>query len=206
MCTVDAEKIEFLKQKKILVNVDGAQSFSKVPIDVGSMRIDILHSSGHKTFAPQGTGVVYLNETVFGRRGTDFELGTLHYAGILALGMAVSFMQDIGMTHIDRILEQSTQYLYESMRSTPGIEFTKGVAGCSCKSGSGTISFNLINIAPVEIGQFMNYHSVCVRTGSHCNFLSDASIHSVRVSLHVYTNKADIDKFHSLLATLAHGL
>jgi cysteine desulfurase len=50
----------------VLVHTDAAQSFGKIRVNVGELDVDLLSIAGHKAYAPQGAGALYL------RRGTPF--------------------------------------------------------------------------------------------------------------------------------------
>lgn len=69
-----AEIAEFARQGEILMHTDAAQSCGKVPIDVRRMGVDFLSIAGHKLYAPQGIGALYVRE------GTKLE-SLLHGAG-----------------------------------------------------------------------------------------------------------------------------
>jgi cysteine desulfurase len=78
-----------------LFHTDAVQAAAKLPLDVKAMGCDLLSISGHKMYAPQGTGALYVRRNVrlqpifFGglhERGR--RPGTENVAGIVGLGKA----------------------------------------------------------------------------------------------------------------------
>jgi cysteine desulfurase len=79
----------------VYFHTDAVQSAAKLPIDVNTLRIDLLSLSGHKFYAPKGVGALYirggtrLQQLLYGghhQRG--FRPGTENVAGIVGLGKA----------------------------------------------------------------------------------------------------------------------
>lgn len=78
---------------------DAAQAFGKIPLDVEAMAIDLLSVSGHKIYAPQGAGALYVRrrprvrlEPLFSGGGQERGLrsGTLSVPLAVALGEAAA--------------------------------------------------------------------------------------------------------------------
>jgi cysteine desulfurase len=90
----------------VYFHTDAVQSAGKLPIDVNALGVDLLTLSGHKFYAPQGIGVLYirggtrLRQLLYGghhQRG--FRPGTENVPGIVGLGKAAeiarqSLLQD----------------------------------------------------------------------------------------------------------------
>jgi len=55
-----AELGEITREKGIVFHVDAAQSTGKVPIDLASLKIDLMSFSAHKTYGPKGVGALFV--------------------------------------------------------------------------------------------------------------------------------------------------
>ncbi len=86
------------KKHNVLFHVDAAQSFGKIPVNIGSGEVDYLSVSGHKLYAPKGIGCLIIKRRMPPLRLTPlihggghergFRSGTLNVPGIVALGQA----------------------------------------------------------------------------------------------------------------------
>ncbi len=78
---------------------DGIQAAGKVPIDVCGMNADVYAISGHKIYAPKGTGALFIRKGLNlrpqlhgGSHESKLRAGTQNVAGAVALGAAAEWI------------------------------------------------------------------------------------------------------------------
>ncbi|MBU2700910.1 cysteine desulfurase [Sporomusaceae bacterium BoRhaA] len=83
------------REKGIYFHTDAVQAVGSIPIDVKEMNIDLLSLSGHKFYAPKGTGAIYIRKGVHiepqqlgGAHERNMRAGTENVPGIAGLGKA----------------------------------------------------------------------------------------------------------------------
>ena len=86
----------------ILFHTDAVQAAAKLPIDLsGALKnVDLLSISGHKMYAPQGTGILFIRSGIHvapllhgGPQERQRRAGTENVPGIVALGRAAELAQ-----------------------------------------------------------------------------------------------------------------
>lgn len=180
------EIIKKAHDNNALVLVDAAQSIAHTPINVVELDVDFLVFSGHKMFAPTGTGVLFGKENLLNdlppyQGGGDmikevtfekttynclphkFEAGTPNIAGGIGLGEAVKYIQKIGFNLIESQEEKLLQYGTEQLLQIEGLRII-GTA----EQKTSVISFVIDGIHPFDIGTIIDQLGVAVRTGHHC--------------------------------------
>jgi len=87
----------------ILVHTDAVQAAGKLPLDLSGefKNVDLLSISGHKMYAPQGTGALFVRSGVHiapllhgGPQERQRRAGTENVAGIVALGKAADLANE----------------------------------------------------------------------------------------------------------------
>ncbi|HAV03277.1 MAG TPA: cysteine desulfurase CsdA [Chryseobacterium sp.] len=198
-----------------LIVVDGAQSVPHFKIDVQQMDCDFFVFSGHKMYAPMGTGILYGKEdllrkiqpfhgggemiatcsfekTTYADLPFKFEAGTPNVGGNIALGAAVDFMERIGHEHIQTHENALLDYAQKRLLEIDGLRIYGEKA-----NRTGVVSFNLegVGIAS-DVGMILDKLGIAVRTGHHCTqpimeFYKIAG--TVRASFAMYNTFEEID-------------
>ncbi len=209
-----ARAIASRKGGHLSVLVDGAQSITHQKIDVQVLDCDFYVFSGHKLYAPTGIGVLYgkralleqlppwegggaMIREVSLKRGisyTDipwrFEAGTPNVSGIIGLGAAFDYLQNLGLEAIFAHEAEVMAYALERLAEVKSLRLY-GPA-----SREGVIAFNLGVHHAYDVGAFLDQYGIAIRTGHHCamplmEFFGVPAM--CRASIALYTNKAEID-------------
>ncbi|MDR2286943.1 MAG: SufS family cysteine desulfurase [Prevotellaceae bacterium] len=202
-------------EKGVYVLIDGAQGIQHVKTDVTAYDFDFYVFSGHKIYAPTGTGILYGKEnlleqlppwqgggdmvknvsfakTTYSDLPLKFEAGTSNYVGAMALGEALSYLMDKGIENIHSYEKDLTDYALEKISSIPGIS----IYGTSANK-VGIASFLVEGIHYADMGEILDKMGIAVRTGRMC---ADPTVHHfgltgmVRASWTFYNTKSEIDK------------
>lgn len=199
------------------VMIDGAQSVPHIKVDVQALDADFYCFSGHKMYAPTGTGVLYGKEEILNqlnpyRGGGEmidtvqmaqstyaglpfkFEAGTPHIEGNIVLGTAVDFMTEIGMDVIAQHEQELINYALQQLAEIEEVEIYAKEA-----PRSGAISFNLKvpGVHASDVGMILDKLGIAVRTGQHCcqPIMDKFQISgTVRASFAVYNTKEEINE------------
>jgi cysteine desulfurase/selenocysteine lyase len=126
-----------------------------------------------------------------------FEAGSINYNEAIGLGMAIDFLNEIGMSNIVEYEKQLMKYTINNMLKNEAI-----ILYGRAKERVPNIAFNLRGAHPDELSQFMEKHGIIISSGNHnaqplINFLNLK--YSARISLYFYNTIEEVDKFLELL-------
>jgi len=216
------EIIKYAHKKGAIVIVDSSQSIPHMKIDVQDLDADFLVFSGHKMLAPLGIGVlygkkellqkmkpflmggdmieyVYEQKTTFAPLPNKFEAGTQNVEGVIGLGAAIDYINEIGYDKIAEVEKELTEYAREKLSK---LNYLDLYLTPNKENHSSVFSFNIKGVHPHDVASILDTENVYVRSGNHCAqpLLRSLGIDSTcRASLYFYNTKEDIDK-------LVHGL
>lgn len=215
------EIAKFAHQNNILVVCDAAQSVGHRKTDVTDLDVDFLVFSGHKMYGPTGVGVLYgkeelleklrptvlgggMNETFDDQNNislkslpTRLEAGTPNIAGVIGLGRAITYLNQIGMDKISEYEHNLRSYFIDKLIKIDYIDII------NVEGDSAIITFNVDGIFAQDVAVYLDKYNVCVRAGNHCTKLLKDVINvrnTVRASLAFYNNTEEIDTFIELLS------
>ncbi|MBC8215579.1 MAG: cysteine desulfurase [Candidatus Marinimicrobia bacterium] len=206
--------IDYAKSVGAITIVDAAQSVPHANINVEELGCDFLAFSGHKMLAPTGIGVLYgktkiLEEMIPFLGGGEmissvsmesatwneipykFEAGTPKIAQVIGLGAAIEYLNKIGMDDVQKHGQDLLKYALISLSNIP--ELT--IYGDSTNRGA-VISFNVDNVHPHDLAQFLDQDGIAVRAGHHCAqpIMTKLGLSSTtRASFYLYNTKKEID-------------
>ena len=201
-----------------IVVVDGAQAVSHFQIDVEELDVDFYAFSAHKMYGPTGIGVLYgkrkwleafnpanfggemieyvgENESTWAAIPHKFEAGTPNISGVIGLGAAIRYIENIGLKNIEAYEQKLTNYLLAQLEE---IEWVQVYGPLASKSRSGVVMFNLEDVHSHDLATALDLDGIAIRAGHHCAQILMRRlgiVASARASLCFYNSKEEIDQF-----------
>ena len=209
------EMIAMAKKVGAKTLIDGAQAVPHLQVDVQDLNCDFYAFSAHKMYGPTGIGVLFGKKTLLEsmppyQSGGDmiysvtfekteynilpykFEAGTPHISGAIGLGVAIDFMQQIGLENIASHENKLLKYATEQLNNIDGLT----IIG-QAKNKGAVVSFVIEGVHPHDMATLMDQDGIAVRASHHCampvmqKFKVPATI---RASFGVYNNFDDINR------------
>lgn len=200
------------------VVVDGAQAVPHMAVDVGALGCDFYAFSGHKMYGPGGIGVLWgrrellaamppyhgggamITRVTFERSEyaappQRFEAGTPAIAPAIGLGVAVEFLESIGLDRIERHEHGLLSHIVEVLNDLPWVSVLGG--GTKTRSPRAAVVSLVIDGAhPHDVATILDEQGVAIRAGHHCaqplmNRLGVPA--TVRASFGLYNTHEEVD-------------
>ena len=199
-----------------VVLVDAAQSVPHLGVDVRALDADFLAFSGHKMLAPTGIGALYAKREhleamppffgggemirevkLTGSTWNDipfkFEAGTMNIADAIAFGVAIEYLEGLGMDLVRRHDAELTSLAMEGLGTIPGVT----IYGPPASERGGIVSFTLDGVHAHDVASVLDREGIAVRAGHHCTMPLHAKFGiaaTTRASFYVYNVPEEIDR------------
>lgn len=195
---------------------DAAQAAPHTKMDVQAIGADFVAISGHKMCAPSGIGVLWgrgellrsmepfllgghminsvrVDKTTWGELPHKFEAGTSPIAEAYGLGLAIDYLEAIGLDAIETYEHELAAYALGRLGEVPGIK----LYGPPAHRRAGVVSFNMEGIHPHDVSQILDLQGVAIRAGHHCcqPLMQKLGVAATnRASFYLYTIPEEIDQ------------
>jgi cysteine desulfurase/selenocysteine lyase len=180
------EMIATAHKHGVPVLIDGAQSAPHMVVDVQDLDCDFFALSGHKMFAPTGSGIIYgkaewlekmnpfqgggdmirsvtFEKTTYAPIPNKFEAGTPAIASQIGLGAAIDYLNSIGREAAVAYEHELLDYATERLSAMEGVR----IIGTAREKAS-VLSFVIDDVHPHDIGTVLDQEGIAVRAGHHC--------------------------------------
>ena len=204
-----------LNERGIVSVIDGSQAIVHLEVDVEAIGCDFYTFTGHKIFAPTGTGVLYVNKkripemvpflgggemirnvskdnVTYNQAPFLFEAGTPGIAEIIGLGAAIDFVQNLDRKSVLEYEKSVSEYTRTELEKLDWL-----VRHCFHKDNLAIFSFSMEGNAHAhDMATILDTNGVAVRSGHHCaqplmSFIGVPA--TCRSSLALYNTAEEID-------------
>ncbi|ROS05281.1 cysteine desulfurase [Sinobacterium caligoides] len=197
-----------------LVAIDGAQACAHLDIDVQEIGCDFYLFSGHKMYAPTGSGILWgkypllnllppwqgggemiktvsFEKVQYNQLPYRLEAGTPNISAIIGLGAAIDYLSSIDRQQVLRYEQKLCSSAKTQLADIEGIN----IIGEPKVQGS-LFSFLIDGCEPSDIATLLDEQGVAVRSGHHCTQPLMTSLNltgTVRASFALYNNEDDVN-------------
>jgi cysteine desulfurase len=194
-----------------LFHTDAVQAVGKIPVDFPSSGAHLLSISAHKLNGPKGVGALVVDTALAlepllagGGQEKKRRSGTENVAGIVGFGVAATIAKERLIHHQARLLDLRRR-LESGLRAVGDVVIFSNAS----RSLPNTVCFAIAGVEGETLVMALDKAGMAVSSGSACGSGSsepnpvlvamgiapDLARGSVRVSLGVGNNEADIDSF-----------
>ena len=160
------------KKKGVLFHTDACQTFTKVPINVVKMHVDLMTLNSHKIHGPKGVGALFVRKGIElmpilhgGGHEKGLRSGTENISGIVGFAEAVKLAKS---SHVKDMVKLRDMFIDEVLGAVPDAILN----GPRDRKGGENRLCNNVNISfPVNgtmIGDYLGFAGICTSKGSAC--------------------------------------
>jgi cysteine desulfurase len=160
------------REKGIAMHSDMVQALGKIDIDMAGLNVDLASFSGHKVYAPKGTGILYMREGLEidslihgGHQESGRRAGTENVMGAVALGKACEIAQGELTQEEKRIWSLRTRLLDGIMGSIKDVQLNGHPT--RCLPNTLNLSFQYVESESLLLA--LDLYGIAVSSGSACS-------------------------------------
>ena len=206
-----------------VVVVDGAQAVPHMEVDVSALGCDFYAFSGHKMYGPGGIGVLWgragllasmppfqgggamITRVTFERSEYTvpphrFEAGTPSIAPAIGLGVAVDFLESVGLERIELHEQQLLSRTLEQLGDLPWVRVLGHQASGAGSVRAAVVSFMIDGAHPHDVATILDEQGIAIRAGHHCAqpLMDRLGVPAtVRASFGMYNTVEEVDRLTS---------
>ena len=175
-----------------MILLDGTQFLAAEPYSFSNCAADAIFASTYKWFlAGYGTGLACIRSSVFSHLKEDlniwqdrYDRGHIALPSIAALHTALRQIENAGFAHLMQRKKDLNEYFYAALEK-------KGKLPTLAAKRKQHASFYTLALDEKAYQLLLNKNVSCIQRGS-----------GIRVGVHHYNTKADIDSFMAVLSDL----
>jgi len=210
-----------VKSNGAYLNIDAAQTFGKLNIDLSKTKVDFLAASAHKLYGPKGIGLMYINGDVHisplffgGAQERNMRSGTENIIGIAGFAEAVKHSRLEHEARHNRIIELRTYLLAAIQKAIPEVNLNGNETELFLPN---IISLNLPKNNKTDLLVFnLDIKGISASAGSACSSGVEQASHvlatinpnseanSLRISISHITTEEELDYLVESLSELCH--
>ena len=205
------EAAKIAKEHGVLFHSDAVQAAGMLNIDLSESAIDMMSISGHKLYAPNGIGALYIREGVNidnlihgGSHERNRRAGTENIAGIVGLGKAVELSEKLKSEEMARLTALRDLLIDRVLSEVPDVKLN----GHRTERLPNNVNFSFKDVDGEALLISLDLMGIFGSTGSACSSASAAPSRvldalgldyrwmngSLRLTLGAKTSKQAIDK------------
>ncbi len=159
------------KKHGVLFHTDAVQAAGNIPIDVKDLGVDLLSVSGHKFYAPKGTGMLYIRKGVRieplihgGHQERNRRAGTENIPGIVGFAKGLELANDNMEAHYEKLKNLRDRALKGITKRIPHIKVNGSME--SRLPGNLNVSFRFVEGESVLL--MLDMKGIKASSGSAC--------------------------------------
>ena len=135
---------------------------------------------------------VELERSTYADLPEKFEAGTPSVADAVGLGVAIDYLNDVGLGAVRQHEKDIVRYALATLREVPDVT----LFGPEGDDRAGVVSFAIGDVHPHDVASILDGEGIAVRAGHHCaqplmNRLGLMA--TTRASFYLYNDEADVD-------------